>query len=110
LLDKGAVPLLHKEPDLKDAYTLKKIKDNEELLRKLTTTGYFEHFSKVEKEAFMDCLRAMGCTEADIALQLRRFLFPYDKHSFVLDHFHQLVIDPVGVLSKMEGIHARRDY
>lgn len=110
LLDKGAVPLPHKEPDLKDAYTLQKIKDNEELLRKLTTIGYFEHFSTVEKEAFIDCLRAMRCTEANIAVQLRLFLFPYDKHSFVLNHFDQLIIDPVGVLTKMEGVHARRDY
>jgi hypothetical protein len=110
LLDEGAVPLPNKEPELKDAYTLQKIKDNEELLRKLTTIGYFEHFSVPEKEAFIGCVQAIGCSEEALNTQLKLFLFQYDRHSFVLDHFDQLIIDPVGELTKMEGIYARRDY
>lgn len=109
LLDKDldSLPQIKQEPD--HTLALKK-EQNTELIQKLGAIDYFEHFSAPEKEAFITCLQAVRCTEADIAIQLRLFLFPYDKHSFVLDYFHHLIIDPVGVLTKMEGIHARRDY
>lgn len=103
-----SLPLVKQERE--DTHALQKKNENEELLRKLTTIGYFEHFSTTEKEAFINCLQAIRCTEADIAVQLRLFLFPYDKHSFVLEYFLQLILDPVGVMTKMEGIHARRDH
>ncbi|GEM_PF-1455845 len=110
LLDKGPVPLPRKKPEPGDTHALQKSEDSKVLIQKLTAIDYFEYFSIAEKEGFINCLHSIGCSETNVAVQLKLFLFPHDKHSFVLDYSHQFIIDPVGVLTKMEGIHARRDY
>lgn len=89
------------------AFSLQNKVSVQQLLWKLKRIDYFSPFTIAERAAFLKVLKAVVYHENDFEPQLRHLLFEDDKRSFVVDYYHDLVIDAIGYVDKWEGLRAR---